>query len=98
MSGAVPCLSKDLTTTPSHPSNRLCKWEGATLCADRALDEGAKRKWERCAAEHNGSAHRCGNVPRTSLRWQQQRHKSGQQRRYRHFVAARTMSDGAVAS
>ena len=46
MSGAVPCLSKDLTTTPCHPSNRLCKWEGATLCADRALDEGAKRKWE----------------------------------------------------
>ena len=40
------CLSKDLTTTPCHPSNRLCKWEGATLCADRALDEGAKRKWE----------------------------------------------------
>ena len=39
-------LSKDLTTTPCHPSNRLCKWEGATLCADRALDEGAKRKWE----------------------------------------------------
>ena len=40
------CLSKDLTTTPCHPSNRLCKWEGATLCADRAMDEGAKRKWE----------------------------------------------------
>jgi len=63
------------------------------------MDEGAKRKWEGATlAEHNGSAHRCGNVPRTSLRWQQQRHKSGQQRRYRHFVAARTMSDGAVAS
>ena len=46
MSGAVPCLSKDLTTTPCHPSNRLCKWKGATLCADRAMDEGAKRKWE----------------------------------------------------
>ena len=42
----MPCLSKDLTTTPCHPSNRLCKWEGATLCADRAMDEGAKRKWE----------------------------------------------------
>ena len=43
------CLSKDLTTTPCHPSNRLCKWEGATLCADRAMDEGAKRKWEGAA-------------------------------------------------
>ena len=44
--GAVPCLSKDLTTTPCHPSNRLCKWEGATLSADRTMGEGAKRKWE----------------------------------------------------
>ena len=37
--GAVPCLSKDLTTTPCHPSNRLCKWEGAKLCADLAMGE-----------------------------------------------------------
>ena len=31
---------------------------------------------------------------RASLRWQQQRHKSGQQQRYGRFVAARTMSSG----
>ena len=46
--GAVPCLSKDLTTTPCHPSNRLCKWE---TCADRTMGEargaeGAERfRW-----------------------------------------------------
>ena len=70
MRGAVPCLSSDLTTTPCDTSYRLCKWEGATPCADRTMGEGAKRKWEGAtlcaqwarARSANEKARRCARI------------------------------------
>ena len=41
--GPCPACLRTCQPTPCHTSYRLCKWEGATLCADRTMGEGAKR-------------------------------------------------------
>ena len=79
---------------------------GAMLCLSADLATHAVYNFSPCKRDstherelrHQGRPGTSSQRQRTSLRWQQQRHKSGQQRRYRRFVAARTMSSGAVAS
>ena len=98
MLGAVPCLSADLTT---HAVKILhpVGFENGKACALRQAEMLCAGSW-------------LASFLAWSLRCQQQRHKRGQQwryrrfkctapvlrRHYRRFVAARTMGNGAVAT
>ena len=79
---------------------------GAVPCLSADLTTHAVYNFSPCTRgsthervlRHQGRPSASSQRQRTSSRWQQQRHKSGQQRQYRRFVAARTMSSGAVAT
>ena len=62
------------------------------------LVSGFRRFHARAGAAVPGKAERIVTTTHRRDRSRPQRHKSGQQRRYRRFVAAQTISNGAVAA